>query len=251
MTRTIEDLATLLDVTAGRDPDDPATVQTHTSFVDALDPDGLKGRRIGILEFDYRSELDGTLQTALDVMVEQGAEVVPVVLPDTVRSAEPLLDEFAWSLAEYLAKEPTAPRRAWARIVIPTSPGASPRRPDTQAYRDAVAERTAYRRVLTRVMDRRGLDAVAYPVSATTAAVITVPGADDAAGHFSCGQASIAGLPALAVPAGFTSDGLPVGLELLGRAFDEPTLIAIASGFEAHTDHRRLPSTTPPLDVAP
>ena len=57
-----------------------------------------------------------------------------------------------------------------------------------------------------------------------------------------------AGLPALAVPAGFTSDGLPVGIELLGRAFDEATLISIAAGYEAHTDHRRLPETTPPLE---
>ena len=42
-----------------------------------------------------------------------------------------------------------------------------------------------------------------------------------------------------------------MGLELMGRAFDEATLISIAAGYEAHTDHRRLLSTTPPLDVAP
>ena len=249
MTRTVGDLAILVDVTAG---EDPATVPTRTSLVDALDPDGLEGRRIGILAFDaqnelfdYRSELDGVLQDALDVMVANGAELVPVSLPEPVQNMDPILEEFPSALAEYLAKEPTAPRGAWARIVA--DPGASRRKPTTRAYRKAVAGRMAYRRDLEAVLDRHDLDAVAYPVSSTTASVIVRPGQDDDSGHFSCAQASIAGLPALAMPAGFASDGLPVGLELLGRAFDEATLISIASGFEAHTDHRGLPASTPPL----
>ena len=98
-------------------------------------------------------------------------------------------------------------------------------------------------------MDERDLDAVAYPVSSTTASAGRLFGQDDELGPFHCAPAAIAGLPALAVPAGFASDGLPVGLELLGRAFDEPTLISIAAGYEAHTDHRRLPPTTPPLET--
>jgi amidase len=51
----------------------------------------------------------------------------------------------------------------------------------------------------------------------------------------------------MVVPAGFTSDGLPVSLELMSRRFAEPTLIAIAAAYEAHTNHRMLPPTTPPL----
>ena len=204
-------------------------------------------RTVGILKFGYRTKLDGTLQDALDVMVDQGAEVVTVVLPEPDRNVDALFDEFPSSLAEYLAKEPTAPGRAWARLVKPGDPGASRRKPTTQAYREAVAERMVHRRDLAAFMDRRELDAVAYPVSATTAGEILPPGVDNVVGHFNCGPAAVAGLPALAIPAGFASDGLPVGLELLGRAFDEPTLISIASGFEAHTDHRGLPASTPPL----
>jgi amidase len=245
MTRTVGDLAIIVDITSGEDPEDPATMPTQTSLVDALDPGGLKGRRIGVLEFDYRNELDGVLQDALDVMVANGAELVPISLPEPAVNMDPILGEFPSSLAAYLAKEPTAPRRAWARIV--GDPGASRRTPDTREYRKAVAGRMGYRRDLEAVMDRHDVDAVAYPVSSTTASVIVSPGQDDDSGHFSCGQASIAGLPALAMPAGFASDGLPVGLELLGRAFDEATLVSIASGFEAHTDHRGLPASTPPL----
>ena len=248
MARTIGDLAILMDATAGHDPGDPVTVPTQTSLVDALDPDGLKGRRIGILDFDYRTELDGTLQDALDVMVENGAEVVPIPAPPEVpRKFDLLFLEVPSSLAAYLAKEPTAPPGAWARIVKPGDPGASRRKPTSRDYRQAVAGRMVNRRAVARFMDRRHLDAVAYPVSATTAAVIPPPGQDADAGHFNCGPAAVAGLPALAIPAGFASDGLPVGLELLGRAYDEATLISIASGFEAHTDHRGLPASAPPL----
>ena len=46
---------------------------------------------------------------------------------------------------------------------------------------------------------------------------------------------------------GFTAEGLPVGLEILGRPWSEPTLIKLASGFEAVTNNRRVPATTPAL----
>ena len=68
---------------------------------------------------------------------------------------------------------------------------------------------------------------------------------------WSCAAAAVAGVPAIVMPAGFTSDGLPVGLELMARPFDEATLLSIAAGYEASTDHRMLPPTTPPLDTTP
>jgi amidase len=55
------------------------------------------------------------------------------------------------------------------------------------------------------------------------------------------------GLPALIVPMGFTPEGLPVGLEILGRPWSEPTLIKLASGFEAVTRNRKVPASTPAL----
>ena len=63
-----------------------------------------------------------------------------------------------------------------------------------------------------------------------------------------CELAAHTGLPAVVVPAGFTDDGLPVGVELLGRAFAEPRLFELASGFEASTDHRRPPDGFGGLD---
>lgn len=51
----------------------------------------------------------------------------------------------------------------------------------------------------------------------------------------------------MVLPAGFLPDGIPVGLGLMGRPFAEPTLFAMAAGYEANTNHRLLPPTTPPL----
>jgi len=53
--------------------------------------------------------------------------------------------------------------------------------------------------------------------------------------------------PAITVPMGFTAEGLPAGVELLGRPFSEPRLLGLAYAFEQATKHRRPPGTTPPL----
>ena len=55
------------------------------------------------------------------------------------------------------------------------------------------------------------------------------------------------GFPALTVPMGFVRGGLPVGLQILGDAWSEPTLIRLAYGFERATRHRRAPAAVPPL----
>jgi amidase len=55
------------------------------------------------------------------------------------------------------------------------------------------------------------------------------------------------GLPGLLVPMGYTVDGAPLALEFLGRPFSEPTLLKLASGFEAQTHRRQAPASTPPL----
>jgi Asp-tRNA(Asn)/Glu-tRNA(Gln) amidotransferase A subunit family amidase len=60
--------------------------------------------------------------------------------------------------------------------------------------------------------------------------------------------ASSTGLPTIIVPGGYwPSDGMPFGVQFLGRKFSEPTLLKLASGFEAVTQHRRAPASTPPL----
>ena len=164
----------------------------------------------------------------------------------------PLFGELRFALDDYLAAEPRAPVRSLREIVdlnvvTPAVGGflsdlAAVTSLDTDAYRAALKGRHRFRDAVVALMDEHRLDAIAYPASSSPAALI---GGDPS--PFDCGSAAYGGLPAMVVPAGFTSDGLPIGLELMGRPFAEPTLIAIAAGYEAHTNHRMLPPTTPPL----
>ena len=114
---------------------------------------------------------------------------------------------------------------------------------DTDAYRAALEGRHRFRDAVVALMDEHDLDAIAYPASSSPAAALI--GGDSS--PVDCESAAYGGLPAMVMPAGFTSGGLPIGLEFIGRPFAEPTLIAVAAGYEAHTNHRMLPAATPPL----
>ena len=203
------------------------------------------------LDYSVDPEVDQLIRAAIDDMEANGVEVVEVTLPiatDPGRS----FDEFGHALHDYLAAQHGAPVRSLREIVdlnvvTPAVGGflsdlAAVTSLDTAAYRAALKGQRRFRDAVVALMDEHDLDAIAYPASSSPAALI---GGDPS--PFNCESAAYGGLPALVVPAGFTSDGLPIGLELMGRPFAEPTLIAVAAGYEAHTDHRKLPAATPPL----
>src|SRR5215210_6934846 len=249
--RSVVDLAIMLDATAGPDPADPSTVQVGTSYLKAVDPDGLSGRRIGLVTFSADPEMDRLLASAIEEMTAGGVEVVEVTLPSGA-DIGPLFGELRVALNDYFAAEPKAPVRSLSdilnlNVVTPAVGGflselAAVTSLKTPKYRAALKGRSRFRDAVVSLMDEHRLDAIAYPASSFPAALI---GGDPS--PFDCGSAAYGGLPAMVVPAGFTSDGLPIGLEFMGRPFAERTLIAIAAGYEAHTNHRSLPPTTPPL----
>jgi amidase len=257
LARSVIDLAIVLDVTAGHDPADPTTVDSRASFAAAVDAGGLDGRRIGVLDVLFQGADPGVsavVRSALDEMIAHGAEVVSIPFPGfhALRgsAASVLLREFRFAFDDYLAGYPHAPVGSLAELVAMNlhHPAVDEqlRRAvavttlDSAEYRDALSRRAVVRDAVVAFMDTHDLDALAYPTIRQPAAPIgsTQTGSN-------CGTASVGGLPAIVVPAGFTAAGLPVGLELMGRPFSEPSLIAIASGYEATTDHRRLPPMTP------
>jgi Asp-tRNA(Asn)/Glu-tRNA(Gln) amidotransferase A subunit family amidase len=250
MARSVVDLAIVLDATVGKDPTDPTTVRVDASYVDAVDPNGLSGRRVGILNYSVTLEVDQLLQASVHDMRASGAEFVEVTLPVAIDPFRPF-EEFGGALHDYLSAQREAPSLRDLYVFYdhhPTVDYAHLRDVgrlidlDTATYRSAIEGRAVFRDAVVALMDEQDLDAIFYPASPNGAEQV---GADQQ--PYDCSSASYGGLPAMVVPAGFTSEGLPVGFELMGRPFAEPTLIAMAAGYEAHTDHRILPPTTPPL----
>ena len=91
-------------------------------------------------------------------------------------------------------------------------------------------------------MADNNLDALAYP----TIRQIAAPLGEDQEGS-NCHLSANSGLPSITVPAGFVEEGLPVGLELLGRAWSEGLLIELAYAYEQLSHHRLSPGSTPSL----
>ena len=104
------------------------------------------------------------------------------------------------------------------------------------------AKQAQLRDALLRTMDDSHVVALVYPTLRRTAAKIGEP---QTGGN--CQASAATGLPAVTVPAGFADDGMPVGVEFLGRPFSEPDLLRVAYAFEQATHHRRLPPLTPTL----
>jgi amidase len=81
--------------------------------------------------------------------------------------------------------------------------------------------------------------------------VMTKPVVDDGRLGNNRKLSAILGFPALTVPAGFTTDGLPVGIEFMARPFAELVLFRFANAYEQGTHHRRPPASTPALRGEP
>ena len=108
------------------------------------------------------------------------------------------------------------------------------------------ARAAALRTRVRRVLDDYALDALVYPTWDHPARLIG--DLNSPHGDNSQRPAPATGFPAVTVPMGYVAEGLPVGLQLLGDAWSEARLVALAFAFEQGTRHRRPPLTTPPLD---
>ncbi len=263
LARSVTDLALLLDVTVGSDPADPGTAEADAnipeSYLTALDVDALRGARFGVLTMLLRQDPEDepvarVIDAAVDDLRQLGAEVVAVEidgLAELLDSYVVLSHEFKFALDAYLAAIPGAPSLAQVLADGRYHPDVEERLMqsnavetlDTEEYREALARRDTIRQGVVATLDDLKLDALIYPTMRQQAAVIGRPQGGD-----NCRLSPHSGLPAITVPAGFTPDDLPVGLEMLGRPFAESRLIGLAYAFEQATRHRRAPASTPPLD---
>ena len=269
MARTVADAVAVLDVIAGYDPADPVTEASRTRksprYADFLIVDGLKGKRIGVLrQISNRRNPDGEVlqrfDEALEAMRQAGAVVLdPVRIPeqDEIRGGR-WCRRFKYDIENYLATlGPDAPVKTLDDIIssgrfhplvhrslesfqrVEQSPDEHP------GCRRARENQERLRKGVRRVMEEHRLDAFVYPTWSNPPRLIgdlNTPHGDN-----SQDLAPHTGFPAISVPMGFVRGNLPVGLQILGDAWSEPTLIAIAYSFEQATRHRRPPPSAPPL----
>lgn len=265
MARTVMDAAIILDATVGYDPEDVVTAwsigRTPDSYTQFLRKDGLKGARIGFItqllgSAPETATVNSTVYAAIQDMKQLGAEVIHVTVPEFDEITKyPSLSgwEFKFQLNDYLTElGPKAPYHSLTEIIHsgkfdPSQEKAMIARDARNSlnegeYKDIVLFRTKLtQQALLKVMADQDLDAFLYPSNSQPATLIGQPQPSGGNNRLS----AFSGFPAISVPAGFTKDGLPVGIEFLGRPFDEPTLIKLAYSYEQGTHHRKPPASTP------
>lgn len=264
LARSVTDVALILDATVGVDPKDPVTKlgegHAPASYRASLESNGLSGQRIGILKDLVGDTVDDQevatiIRKAGEKMKQLGAEVVEVSIPGFEKLLEgtSVIDtEFKFDLADYLSNAPGAPVRSLSEILdrglLHEAIEAATRRRNgvesrtSDAHQKALEKREVVKKTLVAFIERERLHALLYPTVRRKPARIGDPQRGQ-----TCQLSATTGFPALSFPAGFTDDGLPIGMELLGLPFTEPSLLRMAYAFEQSTKIRRPPFSAPPL----
>lgn len=282
MARTVTDAAILLSALAGSDPRDPATADADkhaTDYTHFLDPNGLRGKRIGVVRQLAGNEpnADRVLDEAIVVMKAQGAIIVdPVTLPHLADLGDPELTvmayDFKHDINAYLATRPRLKVKTLADLIAFNQREAAQemswfgqdlfeqaetKGPLTdKAYTDALAKAKQFSgpEGIDAALQANHLDALLSPSWGPAYMTDLVLGDHIVSGNPTVGGASqpaaVAGYPSIAVPAGWTH-GLPVGIVFFGTKWSEPTLISIAYGFEQHDMQFKRPRFLDTVDGKP
>lgn len=283
MARTVADLAILLDVIAGPDSDDAATARNAghipKTYSTSLRADGLKGARLGVLRQVFNAQVTDPIISAhfektLAELKAAGAEIIdPLIVPelDTIPRPPQTQARFKDDLTKFIAKHPGIPYPsvqaiADSRLVHPlhqqgmeAAAAAKPVAEDPETIEGARNEER-FRVAFTQAMSAANVDALVFPTWAqlpamngdrnTQIAAEPKPAPNAAPTHLGSSLTFVGSMlqwPAISVPSGFLGEGLPVGLQILGRAWDDANVVRYAYAYERATQHRRPPSTTPPL----
>ena len=251
LARTAEDCALLVGLMAGADPADPTALAGPVPDYAAATAQSMKGLTIGVPGAFYVDDLDSEVAGVLDATIatfkREGANVVQVDLPDQrqLSSAAQLV----------LAVEAAAFHKRWmierpqdygAQVLMRLQNGLAI---SAVTYLEAMRWRgpalAAHNAATAKV------DAIIAPVSPVPAPTIVEsdvggsPGAEAVIQRLTRFTRPInyLGLPSLAIPCGFSSSGLPIGMQLIGRSFDEATVLTIGAAFQRATDiHAKVPT---------
>ena len=244
MTRGVRDAALMLQILAGHDPLDPTTVERPVpDYTEAID-NGIKGSRIGVARTYFFDDCGPGVADAMDAAIEVlrglGATVEDVEIAGMAESrAASTLIISVEAAARFGREVREQPEDFSDSLREALEMGAF-----FTAEHYLLAQRA--RRVLSDGTARlfAGYDGVIMPTQAVTAGPID----DDPPGHGllrwrNTEHFDLTGLPAISIPCGFAGDGLPVGLQIAGNAFDEVGILRIAQAYEQATDwHLKHPA---------
>jgi aspartyl-tRNA(Asn)/glutamyl-tRNA(Gln) amidotransferase subunit A len=255
MTRTAGDAAALLGAIAGEDPRDPTSGRVPVPDYVAALGGGLAGKRIGVSERYLRHHVDPAVlemvEQAIATLEGLGAAVEEISLPPPSEAVAALL--------AILMPEATVYHLPWLREQPESYSAAVRERLELGAVTPAVSYiqgQQARRRVIDAFLAAmEPVDLLVTPTGPTAATLLegdltTSDEADPqvlaALIHF-CGPFNLTGLPAVSIPCGFTPGGLPVGMQLVGKPWQEGSILAAAHAYQQATDwHHRLPALLAP-----
>jgi len=267
MARTVRDATILLGALAGPDPRDKATAEAGTKmqkdYTQFLDPDGLKGARLGIARkyFGFSDAVDAFLNHVIDEMKAAGAVIAdPADLETHGKFDETellvLMYELKADLNAYLAARRDPQIKSLADVIAFNEKNRDKEMPyfaqdlfvkaqekGPLTDKEYVVALTANHELsrakgIDAVMNKFRLDALVAPTGGP-AWLTDLANGDHAVGG-SSNASAVAGYPNINVPAGFVF-GLPIGISFFGRAWSEPTLLKIAYGFEQLVKARKPP----------
>jgi Asp-tRNA(Asn)/Glu-tRNA(Gln) amidotransferase A subunit family amidase len=278
MARSVADAARVFDVLAGFDESDPLTyaysvARAPRSYLGSLVVDGLAGLRIGVVrnafgadDDEYAAPVNQVMRRALAQLSAGRATLVDVEIPDLsdwLVDTSLYLIKSKYDIDRFLQARPQAPMKSVDEIVGagryhkrldllegiadgPQDPFADP------AYYPAYTAREEFMKTVVNLMESNGLAALVYP----TCQVVPPTMAETDAGAWPTLTfptntliGSQTWMPAMSIPAGLTDKGLPVGMEILTRPYDEPTMFRVGYGFEQVAAHHAHPRNVPVASV--
>jgi Asp-tRNA(Asn)/Glu-tRNA(Gln) amidotransferase A subunit family amidase len=273
MARSVRDLAKLLDVLVGYDPQDPFTcaatlARDAGSYEKLLDGADVRGARIGVLRQGFGPDDDGysrpvnaVVRSLVQRLAQRGAELVEVDLPDVqdwISRTSLYIQASKHDLNRFMATRVTSTPHSFESIYekrwfhplndLFHNLAAGPADPDAADgyYKQRVAQ-AEFQRLILNLYAQHRLDFLMYP----DVKVLPPTYADLEGEKWTCLTfptntviASQSHLPALSMPAGFTQDEIPVGVELVARPYEEAALLRFAYAYEQFAHPRR----PPPMD---
>jgi Asp-tRNA(Asn)/Glu-tRNA(Gln) amidotransferase A subunit family amidase len=282
MARNVTDMTILLDVIVCPDPDDAATARSAgpipPSYLSFLNKDGLRTARLGVLRQVFTPQVTdprimANFEQTIAELQAAGAEIVdPCIVPelDTIPRPPQTSAQFKSDLTRWIAQHPGVPYPsvkaiAASKLLHPLhqqsfdeAVDALPAEQDPATIEGRLNE-ARFRAAFMQAMDAARIDALVFPTWAQLPAIngdrntqiTNDPKPAPYAGPTHLGSSltfvgSMLQWPALSVPNGFIQ-GLPTGLQMLARAWDEAKLIQYAYAYEQATHYRQPPCTVPPL----